>query len=92
ENTGSFGELGEWAFGINPFDIDATADALYAALTMDERQRRTRVNKIRGSVRQNDIARWISAQLQDIRDLTRAGRSRRRAATRTLTRIAALRR
>jgi trehalose 6-phosphate synthase len=87
ENTGSFGELGEWAIGINPFDIDATANALYAALTMDEHQRRTRVNKIRASVRQNDIARWISSQLQDIRDLTRAGRSRRRAAARTLTRI-----
>jgi trehalose 6-phosphate synthase len=87
ENTGSFGELGEWAFGINPFDIDATAAALYSALTMDERQRRLRVNKIRASVRQNDIARWISSQLQDIRDLTRAGRSKRRSAARTLTRM-----
>jgi trehalose 6-phosphate synthase len=87
ENTGSFGELGEWAFRINPFDIDATAEALYAALTMDEKQRRNRVARIRGAVRQNDMARWISAQLQDIRDLTRAGRSRRRRAAQTLTRI-----
>jgi trehalose 6-phosphate synthase len=87
ENTGSFGELGEWAFRINPFDVDATADALYSALTMDEKQRRNRVMRIRGAVRQNDMARWISSQLQDIRDLTRAGRSRRRRAARTLTRI-----
>ncbi|MEA2647429.1 MAG: trehalose 6-phosphate synthase [Chloroflexota bacterium] len=87
ENTGSYGELGQWAFTINPFDVDATAEALYQALVMDEKQRRARLNHIRASVRQNDIARWISAQLQDIRDLTRAGRSRRRRVARTVNRI-----
>ena len=75
ENTGSHQELGEWAISVNPFDIDATAEALYMALSMDSRQRRARLNKIRTVVRQNDIARWISAQLQDIRDLTAAGRA-----------------
>jgi trehalose 6-phosphate synthase len=76
ENAGCHGELGQWAFSINPFDVDATADALFRALTMEARQRRARLLKIRESVRQNDIARWIASQLQDIRDLTGRGRSR----------------
>jgi len=71
ENAGAHDQLGQWAFSINPFDVDATAEALYRALTMDPRQRRARLNRIRESVRQADIARWISSQLQDIRDLTR---------------------
>ena len=43
---------------------------------MDARQRHARMAKIREAVRQNDIARWIASQLQDIRDLTGRGRSR----------------
>jgi trehalose 6-phosphate synthase len=78
ENTGSYGELGQWAFTVNPFDVDATADALYQALTMEPRQRKARINRIRAVVRQNDVARWISSQLQDIRDLTETGRRRNR--------------
>ncbi|MHB8510409.1 MAG: trehalose-6-phosphate synthase, partial [Candidatus Dormibacteria bacterium] len=80
ENAGCHEELGQWAFSINPFDIDATAEALYRALTMDVRQRRARMSKIQESIRQNDIARWISNQLQDIRDLTERSRSRSRLA------------
>lgn len=82
ENTGSHGELGQWALTVNPFDVDQTADALYLALTMDRRQRRARVARIRSAIRQNDIARWISGQLQDIRDLATPGRPRNRAARR----------
>jgi trehalose 6-phosphate synthase len=69
ENAGTHEELGEWAITINPFDVDATADALHEALIMDPVERRTRAERIRSVVQQNDIARWISAQLQDIRDL-----------------------
>jgi trehalose 6-phosphate synthase len=83
ENAGCHAELGQWAFSINPFDIDATAEAIYRGLTMEARQRRARINKIRESVRQNDIARWISVQLQDIRDLT----TRRTPASRLARRL-----
>ncbi|TMC32419.1 MAG: trehalose-6-phosphate synthase, partial [Chloroflexi bacterium] len=62
-------ELGEWAITINPFDVDATADALHKALLMDPVERHARAEKMRAVVQQNDVARWISAQLQDIRDL-----------------------
>jgi trehalose 6-phosphate synthase len=84
ENTGSHGELGQWALTVNPFDVDQTADALYQALTMGQRQRSARVSRIRSAIRQNDIARWISGQLQDIRDLATPGRPRNRAARRRI--------
>jgi len=69
ENAGTHEELGEWAITINPFDVDATADALHRALLMDPVERHARLERMRAVVQQNDVARWISAQLQDIRDL-----------------------
>ena len=69
ENAGTHEELGEWAITINPFDVDATAQALHHALLMDPVERHDRAEKMRAVVQQNDVARWISAQLQDIRDL-----------------------
>jgi trehalose 6-phosphate synthase len=69
ENAGTHEELGEWALTINPFDIDATAEALHRALLMDPVERHGRAERLKTVVEQNDIARWISAQLQDIRDL-----------------------
>src|SRR5713101_1333013 len=69
ENAGTHEELGEWAITINPFDVDATAQALHRALLMDPAERHERAEKMRAVVQQNDVARWISAQLQDIRDL-----------------------
>jgi trehalose 6-phosphate synthase len=89
ENAGCHEELGEWALSINPFDIDATAEALYRAVVMEPRARRARMNKIRASVRQNDIARWISAQLQDIRDLTERRRSTSQRIARRIRQAAA---
>jgi trehalose 6-phosphate synthase len=69
ENAGTHEELGEWAMTINPFDVDSTAQALHQALLMDPVERHARAEKMREVVQQNDVARWISAQLQDIRDL-----------------------
>src|SRR6266566_3031414 len=69
ENAGTHEELGEWAITINPFDVDATAQALHRAMLMDPVERHARAEKMRAVVQQNDVARWISAQLQDIRDL-----------------------
>ncbi|TMF55058.1 MAG: trehalose-6-phosphate synthase [Chloroflexi bacterium] len=77
ENAGTHEELGEWAITINPFEVDATAEALHKALVMDPIERHTRAEKMRAVVQQNDIARWISAQLQDIRDLLEPTAARR---------------
>ena len=77
ENAGTHEELGEWAITINPFDVDATAEALHRALLMDPVERHARAEKMRAVVQQNDVARWISAQLQDIRDLVEPSAARR---------------
>ncbi len=69
ENAGSYEELGPQALGINPFDIDQTAEALHSALTMAKRYRGNRARQLRQIVRRNDITRWISDQLQDLNDL-----------------------
>ena len=42
---------------------------MQSALLMDPVERHARAEKMRAVVQQNDVARWISAQLQDIRDL-----------------------
>jgi trehalose 6-phosphate synthase len=69
ENAGSHEELGDLAVTVNPFDVDETAEALYLSLRMDEAQRIARADRIRDAVRSNDITRWITTQLQDLREL-----------------------
>jgi trehalose 6-phosphate synthase len=66
ENTGSHEELGEWALTVNPFDVYGQAQAIAEALTMDPGDRRERLEQIRESVRRNDLAAWIAAQLADL--------------------------
>ncbi|MBO0746675.1 MAG: trehalose-6-phosphate synthase, partial [Candidatus Dormibacteraeota bacterium] len=74
ENAGAFEELGEFAFPVNPFDVDATAEALQAALKAPAEDRKERIAAIRRVVAGHDIGRWLVAQVEDIRDLApRAG-------------------
>jgi len=66
ENAGSHEELGEWAVTVNPLDVVAQADALYAALTMDAGERSGRAAAIRAHVRAHGVREWIDAQLADL--------------------------
>ncbi len=72
ENAGAHEELHPHALSVNPFDIEATADAIYRGLVMGAEERRRRNEGARDVVRTNDIARWISGQVQDIRELVAA--------------------
>ena len=72
ENAGAHEELREHVLSINPFDVEATAAAMHTALTMAVEKRRLLNEGARAVVRSNDIARWISNQVQDLRELTRA--------------------
>jgi trehalose 6-phosphate synthase len=72
ENAGAHEELQAHVLSINPFDVEATAAALYAGLTMGLEDRRRLNDGAREVVRSNDITRWISKQVQDIRDLVAA--------------------
>jgi trehalose 6-phosphate synthase len=74
ENTGAFAELGTWALPINPFDVGAQADAIHLALTMEQRERRWRLEAIRAHVRENDIHAWIELQLAALDEVPAAQR------------------
>src|SRR2546425_2110788 len=69
ENAGAHEELQPHVLSINPFDIEATAESIYQGLMMSSEERRRRKEAARAVVRTNDIARWITRQVQDIRDL-----------------------
>jgi trehalose 6-phosphate synthase len=66
ENTGAHEELGSFALSVNPFDIENQAQAIHQALTMPIDERRERLEHIKLIVRENDIAKWLSAQQTDI--------------------------
>jgi trehalose 6-phosphate synthase len=69
ENAGAHEELQSHVMSINPFDVEATAEAIYKGLVMGAEERRRLIEGARDVVRTNDIARWIARQVQDIRDL-----------------------
>jgi trehalose 6-phosphate synthase len=73
ENTGAHQELGAFAVTLHPFDIQQQADALYEALTMDRKLRRARREAAATVVRENDIAKWLVAQLADLPIPTEGG-------------------
>jgi trehalose 6-phosphate synthase len=79
ENAGAHEELRGTVLSINPFDVEATASAMYTALTMAPEDRHRMNELARNVVRTNDIARWISNQVQDLRDLVAPVSSRIRA-------------
>jgi trehalose 6-phosphate synthase len=66
ENTGAHQELGAFAVTLHPFDTQQQADALYEALTMDPARRRARRQAAAAVVEENDIAKWLTAQLTDL--------------------------
>ena len=67
ENTGAHEELGDFSLSVNPFDVQELADALYAALTMDDDERRRRADGLRETVTARDPGDWIDEQIADIR-------------------------
>jgi trehalose 6-phosphate synthase len=76
ENAGAHEELGSFAISINPFDVDAQADALYRALVMPADERADRIREIKRIVRENDVGKWLSAQQADIAKKRTADRRR----------------
>ncbi|HUP84802.1 MAG TPA: trehalose-6-phosphate synthase [Acidimicrobiales bacterium] len=61
--SGVSDELGEWAIGLNPFDISATADALHRGLSMSASERAERASGLRAAARGRDPHDWLRDQL-----------------------------
>ena len=66
ENAGAHEELGPWALSVNPFDIEAQAQAIHTAIEMPREERAARLGAIREHVRANDVAAWLDTQLEDL--------------------------
>lgn len=81
ENTGAFDELGAFCVTVNPFDVEAQAEALHTALTMPQEERGARNDEIRRIVCENDVTKWLEAQQRDIA-ARRAGAPAQRVAAR----------
>jgi trehalose 6-phosphate synthase len=80
ENAGAYEELGDWALGVNPFDVAGQARAIHEALSMAPEERRRRRDAICAWVRAHDIERWIRLQLDAIDEVRdRAGRTLERS-------------
>jgi trehalose 6-phosphate synthase len=73
ENAGAHEELHEHVISINPFDVEATAVAMATGLEMGAADRHRLNEGARDVVRVNDIGRWISRQVQDLRELVLLG-------------------
>ena len=69
ENAGAHEELNAHVLSINPFDVEATAAAMYVGITLGAEGRHRLNSGAREVVRSSDITRWISRQVQDLRDL-----------------------
>jgi trehalose 6-phosphate synthase len=59
EFAGAADQLGKGALLVNPYDIEATADAIYQAFTMEPAERRHRMTLLRSEVKRNDVHRWL---------------------------------
>jgi trehalose 6-phosphate synthase len=70
ENTGAYEELGDWVVGVNPYDVDAQAEAIHHALVMSGEERKRRLESIRGHVREHDLNAWIETQLAALDGVT----------------------
>jgi trehalose-6-phosphate synthase len=54
---------------VNPFSPDEMADAVRAALTMPERERRQRMSSLRRVVREHNIYAWGGAVMRELLDM-----------------------
>jgi len=70
ENAGAYEELRDWALCVDPFDVEAQAEALQRALTMPLEERRRRLDGIRRHVTEHDVSAWLAAQLADLEAAT----------------------
>lgn len=64
EFAGAAAQMQRDALLVNPHDIEGVADALRYALYMDREERRTRMHKLRQSVRKFNIFWWVGRFLE----------------------------
>lgn len=63
EFAGAAAQLYKGALMVNPYDVEGMADAIQHAFTMAKEERRTRMHRLRRSIREQDIFWWVDAFL-----------------------------
>lgn len=64
EFAGAAAQLQRGALMVNPYNTEEVADALYQAFTMPKSERHARMRKLRRSIREYDIFRWVDSFLR----------------------------
>jgi trehalose 6-phosphate synthase len=72
KGAGSYNELRKGVLGIEPLDVEGTAEALWQALQMPEGERRARVRYLRRVMEEHDLRAWLDSQLEDLEQLAAA--------------------
>ncbi|HEV2458353.1 MAG TPA: trehalose-6-phosphate synthase [Ktedonobacterales bacterium] len=65
--AGAYEQLRDGVLGVDPRDVDATAQALYTALAMPAKRRTELAETVRTVLLQESAGSWLSAQLKDLR-------------------------
>ncbi len=71
ETAGAAEQLAQDALTVAPADVIGTSEQLERALMMPREERHWRLRRLRASVRDEDIAWWLSRQLRDLAAITR---------------------
>lgn len=64
EFAGAATQLYRGALLVNPYDIEGVADAIHRACGMDPAERRSRMHRMRVSIRENDVFFWVDSYLR----------------------------
>jgi len=66
--TGAARELRD-ALQVNPYDIDQTAEAIRAAVEMSGEEKQLRMQRMRKTVRENNVFRWAARLIGEVCDV-----------------------
>ncbi len=87
ETAGAAEQMANDALTVAPADITGTSEQLERALTMPREERHWRLRRLRASVRDEDIAWWLSRQLRDLAAIARGDQPPSRRLRDSLRRI-----
>ncbi len=59
EFAGAAHQLAKGALLVNPYDLDVTADAIYAAFIMSLEEKRERMRRLRSEIKRYDVKKWV---------------------------------
>ena len=63
EFAGAAAQMHRGAIMVNPYDVEGVADALFQAYKMSMTERRSRMRKLRLSIKRNNIFNWVDSFL-----------------------------